>query len=294
MAATSIGRKNVKWAFLLPALVYLMLMAILPLVWTLSLSLTKWHANIMPRPEWVGLDNYKYFLFENPRFWHALGFTSMYVGISVTGELILGLILAFLLSHKFKGRNFFRVIYLIPMACPPIAVAFLWRMMLHPDIGVINTMLKFIGLSAVKWTTSANMAPFTIIMVDIWEWTPFMFLALLAAFQSLPIELYQAAAVDGADSWQMFINITLPLITPVIVTISLIRAIDAFKLFELVVGITGAGPGSSTESLSFYIYVIGMKWFKLGRGSAASWLFLIILLILALVLISRFKKVKTE
>lgn len=294
MAATSIGRKNVKWAFLLPALVYLMLMAILPLVWTLSLSLTKWHANIMPRPEWVGLDNYKYFLFENPRFWHALGFTSMYVGISVTGELILGLILAFLLSHKFKGRNFFRVIYLIPMACPPIAVAFLWRMMLHPDIGIINTMLKFIGLSAVKWTTSANMAPFTIIMVDIWEWTPFMFLALLAAFQSLPIELYQAAAVDGADSWQMFINITLPLITPVIVTISLIRAIDAFKLFELVVGITGAGPGSSTESLSFYIYVIGMKWFKLGRGSAASWLFLIILLILALVLISRFKKVKTE
>jgi multiple sugar transport system permease protein len=294
MAATSIGRKNVKWAFLLPALVYLMLMAILPLVWTLSLSLTKWHANIMPSPEWVGLDNYKYFLFENPRFWRDLGFTSMYVGISVTGELILGLILAFLLSHKFKGRNFFRVIYLIPMACPPIAVAFLWRMMLHPDIGVINTMLKYIGLSAVKWTTSANMAPFTIIMVDIWEWTPFMFLALLAAFQSLPIELYQAAAVDGANSWQMFANITLPLVAPVIVTISLIRAIDAFKLFELVFGITGAGPGSATESLSFYIYVIGMKWFKLGRGSAASWLFLIILLVLALVLISRFKKVNTE
>ena len=293
MAATSIGRKNVKWAFLLPALVYLMLMAILPLVWTLSLSLTKWHANIMPSPKWVGLDNYKYFLFENPRFWRDLGFTSMYVGISVTGELLLGLILAFLLSHKFKGRNFFRVIYLIPMACPPIAVAFLWRMMLHPDIGIINTMLKFIGLSAVKWTTSANMAPFTIIMVDIWEWTPFMFLALLAAIQSLPTELYQAAAVDGANSWQMFTNITLPLIAPVIVTISLIRAIDAFKLFELVFGITGAGPGSSTESLSFYIYIIGMKWFKLGRGSAASWLFLIILLILALVLISRYKKGKT-
>lgn len=294
MAVASIGRKNVKWAFLLPALIYLMLMAILPLVWTLTLSFTKWHANIMPRPEWVGLDNYKYFLFENPRFWNALGFTSMYVGISVTGELILGLILAFLLSHKFKGRNFFRVIYLIPMACPPIAVAFLWRMMLHPDIGIINTILKSIGLNAVKWTTSVNMAPFTIIMVDIWEWTPFMFLALLAAFQSLPIELYQAAAVDGANSWQMFTHITLPLITPVIVTISLIRAIDAFKLFELVFGITGAGPGSATESLSFYVYVIGMKWFKLGRGSSISLLFLIILLIFAITLISRFKKERTE
>ncbi|UCB44681.1 MAG: sugar ABC transporter permease [Spirochaetota bacterium] len=293
MAGFTVGRRNIKFAFLLPALIYLMLMAILPLVWTLTLSLTKWHANIMPKPEWVGLDNFKYFLFEDPRFWRDLGFTSMYVGISVTGELVLGLIFATLLSQKFKGKNFFRVVYLLPMACPPIAVAFLWRMMLHPDIGIINTILTSIGLNGVKWTTSATVAPFTIIMVDIWEWTPFMFLALLAALQSLPTELYQAAAVDGASSWQMFTHITLPLIAPVIVTISLIRIIDAFKLFELVFGITGAGPGSATESLSFYVYVIGMKGFKLGRGSAISWLFLIILLIFALILISRFKKQRT-
>ncbi|MCK5568217.1 MAG: sugar ABC transporter permease [Spirochaetes bacterium] len=284
--------KTVKWAFLLPALVYLMLMAIFPLVWTLVLSLTKWHANIMPSPEWVGLDNYKYFLFEDPRFWNAFWFTLRYVGISVTVELVIGLGLASLLSQNFRGKSFFRVVYLIPMACPPIAVAFLWRMMLHPDIGVFNSILKWIGLNGVKWTTDARIAPFTLMMVDIWEWTPFMFLALLAAFQALPVELYQAAAVDGANSWQMFRNITLPLITPVIVTISLIRAIDAFKLFELVFGITGAGPGGSTESLSFYIYLIGMKWFKLGRGSSISWLFLIILLILAITLISRFKRAR--
>ena len=284
--------KSVKWAFLLPALVYLMLMAIFPLVWTLVLSLTKWHANIMPSPEWVGLDNYKFFLFEDPRFWNAFWFTLRYVGISVTVELVIGLGLASLLSQNFRGKSFFRVVYLIPMACPPIAVAFLWRMMLHPDIGVFNSILKWIGLNGVKWTTDARIAPFTLMMVDIWEWTPFMFLALLAAFQALPVELYQAAAVDGANSWQMFRNITLPLITPVIVTISLIRAIDAFKLFELVFGITGAGPGGSTESLSFYIYLIGMKWFKLGRGSSISWLFLIILLILAITLISRFKRAR--
>ncbi len=284
--------KTVKWAFLLPALVYLMLMAIFPLVWTLVLSLTKWHANLMPKPQWVGLDNYRYFLFENPRFWNALWFTLRYVGISVTVELVIGLGLASLLSQNFRGKSFFRVVYLIPMACPPIAVAFLWRMMLHPDIGVFNSILKWIGLNGVKWTTDARIAPFTLMMVDIWEWTPFMFLALLAAFQALPVELYQAAAVDGANSWQMFRNITLPLITPVIVTISLIRAIDAFKLFELVFGITGAGPGGSTESLSFYIYLIGMKWFKLGRGSSISWLFLIILLILAITLISRFKRAR--
>jgi len=293
MASNLTSEKNVKWVFLLPALVYLIIMAILPLVWTLSLSLTRWHANIMPKPKWVGLSNFKYFLFQDPRFWHDLGFTAMYVGISVAVELILGLTLATLLSQKFRGKNFFRMVYLIPMACPPIAVAFLWRMMLHPDIGVINSFLKFIGLNGVKWTTSAKIAPFTIIMVDIWEWTPFMFLALLAAFQALPKEIYQAAAVDGANSWQMFKSITLPLITPVIVTISLIRAIDAFKLFELVFGITGGGPGGSTESLSFYAYLIGMKWFKLGRGSAVSWIFVIIMIILALTLISRFKKERT-
>jgi len=145
-------------------------------------------------------------------------------------------------------------------------------------------------LGAVKWTTSPFIAPFTLIMVDVWEWTPFMFLALYAALQTIPPEIYQSAAVDGANSWQMFKGISLPLIAPVILTISLIRAIDAFKLFELVFGITGAGPGGSTESLSFYIYLIGMKWFKLGRGSAISWLFLIVLIVLALLLISRFKK----
>jgi len=293
MAGQAVTKKNIKWAFLLPALGYLAIMAILPLIWTLTLSLMKWHANIMPSPKWVGLNNYRFFLFQDPRFWHDLGFTSMYVSLSVTGELAIGLVLAGLLSQKFKGRNFFRVIYLIPMACPPIAVAFLWRMMLHPDIGVINSILKLIGLQGVKWTTSAKVAPFTIIMVDIWEWTPFMFLALLAAFQSLPTELYQAAAVDGASSWQTFKSITLPLITPVIVTISLIRAIDAFKLFELVFGITGGGPGGSTESLSYYAYLTGMKWFKLGRGSSISWLFLIVLLILAILLISRFRKERT-
>jgi len=285
-------QKSIKWAFLLPALGYLALMAILPLVWTLTLSLTKWHANTMPSPKWVGLDNFKFFLFENPRFWADLRFTAMYVGIGVTVELALGLAMAALLSQKFYGKNFFRVVYLIPMACPPIAVAFLWRMMLHPDIGVLNSILKLIGLQGVKWTTDARIAPFTIIMVDVWEWTPFMFLALLAAFQSLPMELYQAAAVDGANGWQMFTHITLPLITPVIVTISLIRAIDAFKLFELVFGITGGGPGGVTESLSYYIYLIGMKWFKLGQGSAVSWIFLIILLLLAITLITRFKKAR--
>jgi multiple sugar transport system permease protein len=268
-------------------------MAIFPLVWSLSLSLTKWLGTIMAKPEWTGLNNYRDILFKDIRFWQDLWFTLRFVVMAVILELGIGLGLAHLLHKKFKGRNFFRVLFLIPMACPPIAVAFLWKMMLHPDIGVINSALQLIGLAKVKWTTSIIVAPFTIVMVDVWEWTPFMFLALLAAYLALPKEIYDAAAVDGASNFQTFRKITLPLITPIIVTIVLIRIIDAFKLFELVFGITSAGPANATEALSYYVYLTGIKWFDLGRGAAMSWIFLLIVLGISMLLLSRFRKATT-
>lgn len=280
----------IKWAFLLPCLGYLALMAIFPLVWSLSLSMTKWLGTIMERPQWTGLTNYRDIIFKDPRFLQDLWFTIRFVAIAVSLELGIGLGMAHLLHTNFSGRSFFRVLFLIPMACPPIAVAFLWKMMLHPDIGVINSALKAIGLPKVKWTTSTIVAPFTIIMVDVWEWTPFMFLALLAAFQSLPVEIYDAAAVDGASKFQIFRKITMPLITPIIVTIVLIRIIDAFKLFELVFGITSAGPANATEALSYYVYLTGIKWFDLGKGAAMSWVFLVIVLGISTLLLSRFRK----
>jgi multiple sugar transport system permease protein len=280
----------IKWFFLLPCLGYLALMAIFPLGWSLSLSLTKWLGTIMARPEWTGLTNYRDILFKDLRFWLDLWFTVRFVSLAVILELGIGLGMAHLLQTKFQGQKFFRVLFLVPMACPPIAVAFLWKMMLHPDIGVINSALELIGLSKVKWTTSMIVAPFTIVMVDVWEWTPFMFLAILAALHALPVEIYDAAAVDGASRFQMFRRITLPLITPIIVTIVLIRIIDAFKLFELVFGITHAGPANATEALSYYVYLTGIKWFDLGKGAAMSWIFLLIVLGISTLLLSRFRK----
>ena len=268
----------------------MMLMAVFPLVWSLSLSFTKWLGTIMARPQWHGLKNFGDILFRDPRFWADLGFTVRFVVMAVGLELGIGLGLAHLLHEPFRGRGFFRVLYLIPMACPPIAVAFIWKMMVHPDVGIINSMISAVGLAKVKWTTSTIVAPFTIVMVDVWEWTPFMFLALLAAYQALPQEVYQAAAVDGASKGQMFRRITLPLISPLILTIVLIRIIDAFKLFELVFGITSAGPANATEALSYYIYLTGIKWFDLGKGAAMSWIFLIILLSISLFLLSRFRR----
>ncbi len=284
-------RKDIiKWFFLLPCLAYLIIMAIFPLTWSLRLSFTKWLATIMENPEWTGLTNFRDILLRDPRFWSALWFTVRFVFLAVVIQLGIGLGLAHLLHNNFRGRNFFRVLFLIPMACPPIAVAFLWKMMLHPDIGIINTALQTIGLAKVKWTTSVVVAPFTIVMVDVWEWTPFMFLVLFAAFQALPVEIYDAAAVDGASDFQVFRKITFPLVAPVIVTIVLIRIIDAFKLFELIFGITSAGPANATEALSFYVYLTGIKWMNLGKGSAMSWIFLLIVLGISLILLSRLRK----
>lgn len=284
-------RKDIiKWFFLLPCLAYLIIMAIFPLTWSLRLSFTKWLATIMENPEWTGITNFRDILLRDPRFWHALWFTVRFVFLAVVIQLGIGLGLAHLLHNNFRGRNFFRVLFLIPMACPPIAVAFLWKMMLHPDIGIINTALQTIGLAKVKWTTSVVVAPFTIVMVDVWEWTPFMFLVLFAAFQALPVEIYDAAAVDGASNFQVFRKITFPLVAPVIVTIVLIRIIDAFKLFELIFGITSAGPANATEALSFYVYLTGIKWMNLGKGSAMSWIFLLIVLGISLILLSRLRK----
>jgi len=284
-------RKDIiKWFFLLPCLAYLIVMAIFPLTWSLRLSFTKWLATIMENPEWTGLTNFRDILLRDPRFWSALWFTVRFVFLAVVIQLGIGLGLAHLLHNNFRGRNFFRVLFLIPMACPPIAVAFLWKMMLHPDIGIINTALQTIGLAKVKWTTSVVVAPFTIVMVDVWEWTPFMFLVLFAAFQALPVEIYDAAAVDGASNFQVFRKITLPLVAPIIITIVLIRIIDAFKLFELIFGITSAGPANATEALSFYVYLTGIKWMNLGKGSAMSWIFLLIVLGISLILLSRLRK----
>lgn len=283
-------RDIIKWFFLLPCLGYLIIMAIFPLTWSLRLSFTKWLATIMEKPEWTGLTNFRDILLRDPRFWHALWFTARFAFLAVVIQLGIGLGLAHLLHNNFRGRNFFRVLFLIPMACPPIAVAFLWKMMLHPDIGIINTALQTIGLAKVKWTTSVVVAPFTIVMVDVWEWTPFMFLVLFAAFQALPVQIYDAAAVDGASNFQVFRKITLPLVAPIIITIVLIRIIDAFKLFELIFGITSAGPANATEALSFYVYLTGIKWMNLGKGSAMSWIFLLIVLGISLILLSRLRK----
>lgn len=267
----------VKWYFILPAIIFFIIMIIFPMTWALRLSFFNWHAILGPKMNFIGLGNF-YDILKDERFWEDLAFTLFYVGMVVIIELFLGLGLASLLNRKFRFRNFFRIIYLLPMTAPPIAVAALWRMFLQPDLGVINKLLVAVGLPLVKWTTDPGIARISLVIVDVWQWTPFMLLALLAALQSMPQEIYDAAVVDGASPGQTFLHITLPLLSPIITTLILLRAIDAFKLFEYTYGITGGGPAGKTESLSYYIYLRGLSYFDMGYASALSWVFLLIVL----------------
>jgi len=274
-------RKNkwlIKWYFILPTIIFFIFMVIFPMIWSLRLSFFSWHAATGTAMRFVGLKNFYTIFVKDERFWADLFFTLLYVGSVVVIELFLGLGLASLLSRRFRFRNFFRIIYLLPMTAPPITVAALWRMFLQPDEGVINKILGLFGLPVIKWVTDPTLARISLIIVDVWQWTPFMFLALLAALQSMPQEIYEAASVDGASRWQIFLFVTIPLLFPIITTLVLLRAIDAFKLFELVYGITGGGPAGKTESLSYYIYLRGLSYFDIGYASALSWVFLIVVL----------------
>ncbi len=282
--------KGVKIGFLAPSLLYLMAMGIFPLVWSLSLSFHRWKAATASSPIFVGLKNFYTIFFADPRFWNSFRFTVIYVFIVVVSELSLGLLLAYILNEKIRFRNFFRVVFLFPMAAPPIGIAFMWRMLLNPDAGIVGKIMGSMGINFVRWLTDAKLTPFVLMVVDIWEWTPFMFLGLLAAFQTLPVELYDAAQVDGASRFQAFRFITFPLLLPIIVTLVLLRAIDAFKLFELVFGITGGGPGTSTESLSYYTYTVGFQYFDLGYACSLSWVFLGIVLFVSQFLLRRLRK----
>ena len=185
-------------------------------------------------------------------------------------ETILGLLLAVLFNRKMRYRKILRSIVLIPMMLPPITVALTWKMMYEYDYGVLNHMLGWLGIKPIEWISSTDLALYSIIFTDIWQWTPFAFLVILANLQSISPELYESAQVDGASAFQQFKSITLPLVKTGIYLVVLLRTIDSFRVFDKVYVLTGGGPGHATETLSFYIYRQGFSYFDLGLSAASA------------------------
>ena len=270
------------YLFLLPALLVLLSILIYPLLYCFKMS---FHSYSLARGlRFIGLRNYVEIM-HDPVFWKSLKVTLIFSLFAVSIELLLGLFLAIMLNRKLWGRNVIRGLFLLSMLVSPIVSGIMWRFMYNADFGIINYFFEVMGFSPQVWTGDPSTALLSCIIVDIWQYTPFVMLLLLAGLQSIPKDLYEAARVDGATSGEQFKYITLAMLKPMILVVLLMRTMDSFKVFDMIYALTGGGPGTSSLTTSIYAYYTGFRSFHLGYASAISWIMALITLMICLIYI---------
>ena len=278
----------VKHFFLWPAVLIVLVMAIFPLIYSLANSFMSLRL-IPPRPaRFVGLENYADLMVDD-RFWQVVSTTSFIAFTSVTLQFVIGFAIALSLVKRVPGADFFRVSFLLPMLVAPVAVALVARQILNPTMGPLNQLTSFFGFSNLPFLTETKWALGSLIVVEIWQWTPLVILLLLAGLQSLPEDVYEAAELENASGWQQFWGITFPLMLPMSAAVYFIRVVESFKIIDTVFVMTGGGPGISTETLTLYAYQEGFKKFNLGYTSALSFMFLAVVLVISLVYLAILK-----
>jgi multiple sugar transport system permease protein len=267
-------------AFISPALLLLLGMSVFPLLWALYLSFTDYSATRATGAEFVGFDNYTTILTSSEVHTRALT-TLVYVVGAVLLQTVLGFSIAYLISRRTRGRGALTTLFLVPMMLSPVVVGLFWKFMLDAQFGVINSMLGSLGFGQVEWLTRQRTALFSLIIVDTWQWTPFIMLIALAGLTAVPAYLYEAASIDRASEWFRFRHITLPMVWPLLLIAVMFRAIEAFRLFDLVYILTSGGPGVSTETLSFHVYKVAFLGFNTGTASAYGILMVLVVIVLA-------------
>lgn len=272
---------HVKGVFVTPALAFVTVMMAFPIGYTIYLSLHSWFGSVTAPPVFVGADNFVRLLTDDPRFWAALGRTLVFTVLAVSIETVLGVAIAVMLHRQFAGRGMVRSLFLLPMIATPVAVALVWRLMFQPELGVLNDMLRAVGLSPSTWVADQSIALLCLVLVDVWEWTSLISLVTLAGLTALPSEPMEAAVVDGASAWQRFWHVTLPMVRPVVVVTVVFRLIEALKTFDPIVVITQGGPGFATETLNLYIYNTAFQYQQLGYAAALLLVFFLIVFGLA-------------
>lgn len=278
----------IKHFFIWPALIIVLLISIFPLVYSLTTSFMSMRL-VPPTPaRFVGFGNYLDLL-QNPRFWHVAGTTTLIAFISVGLQYVIGLSVALALNSRVPGEGIFRVSFLLPMLVAPVAVALIARQVLNPTMGPLNELMSALGFPNLPFLTQTSWALGSIIAVEVWQWTPFVILMLLAGLQTLPDDVYEAAALENATPWQQFRDITFPMLLPISVAVVFIRLIESYKIIDTVFVMTGGGPGISTETLTLFAYQEGFKKFNLGYTSALSFLFLVVITVIGLVYLAVLK-----
>jgi len=265
-----------------PAVVVLFLIVVLPIAFNIYLAFTKWTVGL-GQPAFVGLDNF-IDLFTDERVWNGVQVMVYFSGLSLALEIGLGLLIALYFNREFRGSEIVQAIYIFPFAATPVAVALIWRIMLNPEIGVLNYLLRSVGLPGSLWVSSEQMVIPALVLVDVWKWTPMITLIVLAGLKSLPPDPYEAARIDGANALQIFWHITLPMIRPVLIAALMLRSLDNLKEIDMIYTITQGGPGIASETLYLYSYTVGFGFFKAGYGSALMVVVFLIVLVFNVVM----------
>ena len=266
------------WPFIVPALVVVLAVIIFPWVFTIWMSMNEW--KVGSPTTFVGLANYVR-MPNDPRFLEAVVHTIYYTALSVLLPVVLGTLSAVVFHQKFVGRGFLRGIFIMPMMATPVAIALVWTMMFHPQLGVLNYILSLGGIPPQLWVFNPNTVIPSLVLVETWQWTPLVMLIVLGGLAAIPTEPYESAQIDGANLWQVFRYITLPLITPFLFIAGMIRMIDAVKSFDIIFAITQGGPGSASETINVYLYSVAFVYYDLGYGSAIAVIFFLLIVALA-------------
>lgn len=289
----SLVEKHFKYLTLLPSVMLFAFLTVYPSAYTLYLSFFR-YGYIEGEFHYIGLDNYARLL-RDELFVRSLGNTLRFVGLATFSETLLGLALALLFNSKFRGKKLMFPVMILPMIVPTLVVCAIWSIMYDYEFGVLNTILEAIGLSRIGWLSDPGFAMNSLVLVDVWQWTPFALLVLLAGLQSIPEDLYEAAKVDGSTSFQIFKNVTLPLLRPHVLLVVLMRTIDTFRVFDKVYALTRGGPGYVTETITYFTYREGFYYFNLGYASSGSVvMLLIVLLVSAIYVRSMLRGTKVE
>ena len=284
-------------AMLLPAVAVLVAITVFPLLYELRLTVVSWELTTGFPPQFIGLQNFVRVFFQDPRFWNAVANTGLLVGVGVSLQTVIGTALALELHRLGRARTTVLSLMLIPVMIAPVIAGFQFRMIYNDQFGPLNYMLDVLTHGAVRgaaWLADPRIALWAVMVTDVWQWTPFMTLVVLAGLQAIPAELLEAAEVDGAAGPQTFWRVMLPLLLPVIVIGLLVRFMDTFKLFDIVYQLTGGGPGSVTETIAYYTYLQGFKFFSLGYTSAMAFVQLALITIVAQIFLRYQRRVRAD
>jgi multiple sugar transport system permease protein len=266
------------WPFVAPAMIVVLAVIIFPWAYTLWMSLHEW--KVGQPPTFVGLANYIR-LPGDARFVESIGHTLVYTVLSVALPLLFGTLAAVIFNNRFPMRGFLRGLFILPMMATPVAIALVWTMMFHPQLGILNYLLSLVGLPPSLWVFHPATVIPSLVMVETWQWTPLVMLIVLGGLAAIPSEPYESAEIDGATPWQTFRYISLPLITPFLLIAAMIRMIDAVKSFDIIFAITQGGPGSASETINLYLYSVAFIYYDVGYASAIVVVFFALIVALA-------------